>query len=278
MKLTAKKLILGLMVADPDQAMPVQSIIRACALFRITENNVRVTLVRLSAEGLIESRGRGAYGVGPQARNTALEVARWHNAEQRLRDWSGAYIAVHTGMMGRSDRKALNQRERALDMLGLRELERGLHIRPDNLSGGVAEVRHRLHDLGVPDDATVFLASAFEARKDDAIRALWDGDALNRRYREQTQRLNQWLARHDELERDVAARESYLAGAEAIRMLVFDPWLPEPLVDGQARHAFVQATEAMDAAGKAIWQDVLDMAPAHPLTGTASAFNTPRKR
>ncbi len=277
MKLTAKKLILGLMVADPDQPMPVQSVIRACGLFNITENNVRVTLVRLSAEGMIESRGRGAYGIGPQARNTALEVARWHDTEQRLCPWNHAYVGVHSGMLGRSDRKALNQRERALEMLGLRELERGLHVRPDNLKGGVAEVRHRLRDLGVPDDVSVFQAADFEPSKDQAIRGLWNGEALNRRYREQTQRLLDWLDRHHELERDVAARESYLAGAEAIRLVVFDPWLPEPFVDVQARHAFVEATEAMNSAGKAIWQELLDMAPANPLTGTTSAF-TPRRK
>ncbi len=269
MKPTAKKLILGLMVADPQRPLPAQSLIRAARLFGLTDNNVRVTLVRLSAEGMIESRGRGSYGLGPSARNTAWEVAQWHSAEQRLRPWSGAYLCVHTGVLGRSNRKALNQRERALQMLGLRELERGLHLRPDNLLGGVERLAQRLVDLGMPAEATVFLASDFDPRRSASIAQLWDGEALNLGYREQTRRLQDWLARHHELEPELAAREAYLAGAQAIRSLVFDPWLPEPMVDTQARHAFVEATAAMDTAGKAIWQALLDMNPAHPLTATA---------
>lgn len=272
MQPTAKKLILGLMVADPDRPLSAQSLIRAARLFELTDNNVRVTLVRLSAEGLIESRGRGRYGLGPSARNTAWEVAQWHSAEQRLCDWSGAYVCVHTGVLGRSNRKALKQRERAMQMLGLRELERGLHLRPDNLHGGVQALSRRLFDLGVPSQATVFLASDFSPQRNIDLQQLWNSAALNQRYHQQTQNLKTWLQNHHKLERDTAAREAYLAGAESIRMLVFDPWLPEPLIDTQARHAFVRATEQVDAAGRKIWQDVLDMAPAQPLTATSTHF------
>lgn len=49
----ARKLILGLLLATDGAPLNVRDAITACALFDITENNVRVTLVRLSADGLI---------------------------------------------------------------------------------------------------------------------------------------------------------------------------------------------------------------------------------
>ncbi len=256
MKPTAKKLILGLLLAAEGHPLSVREAILACRLFNITENNVRVTLVRLSAERLIESRGRGAYGLGPAAQTTASEVAHWHHAEQRLRSWSGEYICVHSGALGRSDRAALRQRERALEMLGLRELDRGLHVRPDNLSGGVDALRLRLYSLGLEPGAAVFIASGFDAARVSRIAQLWDSEALNQRYRERGRQLEAWLELHTDLEPDVAARESYLLGQEAIRTVVFDPWLPEPLVDAAARHAYVEMVRRFDSAGKAIWRSL----------------------
>ena len=51
-----------------------------------------------------------------------------------------------------------------------------------------------------------------------------------------------------------AARESFELGHRAIRQLVFDPWLPAPLVDVAARQRFVAAVSRHDAAGRGIWQ------------------------
>ena len=48
-----------------------------------------------------------------------------------------------------------------------------------------------------------------------------------------------------------------MLGNEAIRQLVFDPLLPDPLVDTQARRAFRQAVIDFDAAGHQIWQRLL---------------------
>ena len=65
---TARRVVLGLLLAKDGAPLAVRYAIAACALFGITENNVRVTLARLSAEGLIEASGRGAVEqlAGPQ--------------------------------------------------------------------------------------------------------------------------------------------------------------------------------------------------------------------
>ncbi len=254
MKLTAKSLILDLLSAADGAEVEVRRLVAACALFDISDNSVRVTLVRLASRQLLEAAGRGAYRLGEGARDLAREVASWRTAERRVRAWDGRYVVVHTGALGRGDRAELARRARALALLGLRELERDLFVRPDNLEGGVASVRARLHALGLAPAAPVFGAGDFAAPVDARARALWDGRALSASYRKGRERLDGWLERAARLDGDAAAREAFLLGGAAIRQVVYDPLLPDPLVDVEARRAFVEAVQRFDRAGRRIWQ------------------------
>jgi len=254
MKPKAKNLILDLLLARDGEALSARECIAAGALFGIRDNNVRVALVRLSAEGLIEASERGSYVLSATAHELADEVATWRRAEQRVREWGGGYLVVHCGALGRSNRSALRQRERALKMLGFRELEWGLFVRPDNLGDGVAGVRARLRKLGLQGEASVFAATDFDAERAARIRKLWDGKALTASYCKLTAQLESWMARAATLEAEVAARESFLLGGKAIREIVYDPLLPAPFVDIEARRAFVETVHRFDAFGKAIWR------------------------
>jgi phenylacetic acid degradation operon negative regulatory protein len=268
-----KHLILNLLLAAEGEALTSADAVNACALFGVRENSVRVALVRLAAAGMIEAAGRGSYRLGPQAEGLAGDVAHWRSSEQRVRAWKSDWIAVHLGGMRRSDRVAQRARDRALALLGLRELDPSLFVRPDNLAGGVAGVRERLCKLGLDAEAPVFVARQFDEAREQRARKLWDGKALTRTYRETRRKMENWLAHADQLEADVAARESYLVGHDAIRQLVFDPLLPEPLVDVQERHAFVEAVLRFDRAGHAIWQGL----PSQPIRPRIAADDTHRR-
>lgn len=262
-----KNLILELLLAARGAPLSAQDAIQACSLFDIAESNVRVALVRLSSAGLIEGAGRGSYRLGAQATELAGDVATWREAEGRVRPWAGGYVAVHCAALGRSDRVALRARTRALHMLGFEELERALYIRPDNLAGGIEAIRKRLHVLGLESAANIFQANEFDTTREARARALWDGKALTASYRQTRQHLQRWLDDADELEPDVAAREAFLLGSRSIRQVVFDPLLPEPLIDLGERHAFVTAVRQFELAGRAIWQRFFasrDMTPAAP--------------
>jgi phenylacetic acid degradation operon negative regulatory protein len=253
-----RHLILNLLLGAGGNALTAGQAVASCALFGVGENSTRVALARLAAAGLIEGAGHGSYSLGPKAEELAAEVAGWREVERRVCEWHGGWIAVHVGALGRSHRTALRQRHRALGLLGLVEFERGLHLRPDNLAGGVAAVRARLLKLGLEPAAPVFVATGFDATREQRARALWDGRALTRRYLDTRRRLDDWLAQAGALAPDVAARESFQLGHDAIRALVFDPLLPEPLVDTQARRAFVEAVLRFDAAGQTIWKHFLE--------------------
>lgn len=254
MKPKARNLILDLLLASEGQALAVREFIAGCALFDISENNVRVALVRLSAEGLIAAEERGSYRLSGSAHDLADDVATWRTAEQRVRPWMGGYLVVHCGALGRGNRAALRRRARALQMLGFRELDRGLFVRPDNVEDGVGTVRGRLYSLGLEAAASVFVAREFDAARQARIRALWNGKALTATYKKQRARLDAWMDRAAALESDVAAREAYVLGSVAIREVVFDPLLPEPFVDVAARQAFVATVRRFDRIGQAIWR------------------------
>ncbi len=257
MKADPRNLILNLLLGAAGRRLAAREAVASCALFGIRENSVRVALARLSASRLVEPIERGLYRLGPDASGLAADVGRWRDAENRLREWNGAWIAVHVGDLARSDRAALRARARALALLGLRELHRGLFVRPDNLAGGVDGVRQRLSKLGMTPQAAVFVARDFDRARERRAVALWDGKALSRGYRDTRVRLDGWLAGAGDRRIDVAARESFVLGNDAIRQWVFDPLLPAPLVDVRARTAFVDAVKRFDAAGHAIWDRFL---------------------
>ncbi len=253
MSVTAKKLILDLLLAAGTDHLPVRHLLAAAALFGIPANNLRVALARLSSDGMIESMGRGVYQLSASANELAADVATWRTAGQRVMPWSGSNITVHCGALGRSDRVALRHRDRALQMLGLRELDRGLFVRPDNLQGGVEEVRRRLYMLGLEREAGVFITTSFDPDREDRIRRLWQDTELDDSYARIQHQLSDWTARFEQLPIEDATRESYLLGRKAIRQVVFDPLLPAPLVNVPARQRFFDAVLAFDQLGHGIW-------------------------
>ncbi|MGE5453091.1 MAG: PaaX family transcriptional regulator C-terminal domain-containing protein [Acidobacteriota bacterium] len=258
-KPSAPSLILDLLLASsPAQGLSVGELVSACQLFDLSDNSVRVSLVRLASEGKVEAVGRGHYRLGPQAWDLAQDVATWRDSGARVRDWSGDWVMVLSANLGRSDRKALRRRERALGLLGFQEWEKGIALRPHNLTGTVDDLRRRLYALGLERQAAVLVASELDEPRAQAARALWDTRRLNSSYRHGRVQLEDWLARSSALPLDTAARECYLLGHQAIRQVIFDPLLPDPLVDGVARQRFFDTVRSFDEAGHAIWQGFFD--------------------
>jgi phenylacetic acid degradation operon negative regulatory protein len=272
-----RSLILRLLLGTEshgDGTLSVRDLLAACALFDMPASSVRVALARGVAAGLLVAPRRGVYALGPQARPLADAVHRWRGIASHMVPWSGDWVAVHVGATGRSDRPALRARERAFGLLGLAEFERGLHLRPDNLAGGVDTLRQRLRAL-VPegtDTGTVFALRGLTADDTARARSLWDGEALNAGYRDTTARLSAWVDRAHRLTLQAAARQAFEIGHAAIRQLVFDPLLPAPLVDADARQRFIDTVTRHDDTGQAIWQHFLAVSrlAASPSTETAA--------
>jgi phenylacetic acid degradation operon negative regulatory protein len=264
---TAKRILLQLLSAAAPAEAPASVLVQAAALFDVSETNVRVTLARLVAAGTLELTGRGMYRLGEEAQALTRQVTSWRELEKQVRKWDGAWACVHLGGLGRTDRAALRRRERALRLLGFRTLGPGLEVRPDNVEGGVTALRERLVALGLDEAAIVLRASELDARTDAGARALWDGKKLTTGYRQTRERIDRWLVAVQDLAPEVAAREAFTFGGDVLRQILFDPRLPEPLVDVAERRAMVEAAKRLDSAGRRLWHRLFGMA--HGLVATA---------
>ena len=241
---TAKSLILDLLSTLRRGSMPVRALVAAGALFDVDENNIRVALARLLSSGLVARDERGRYRLGERAEAVGRQVARWRSIEQELRPWTGAWVAV----LG-ADRRA----ERPLQFFAFRELTPGMHVRPDNLAGGVATLRQQLVALGLSADVVVASLGDLDEATEARARALWDTSALRAGYRDARARLARSERRLPRLAPGTAMVESFLLGGAVLRQLALDPRLPDPLAPSEDRAALVDTMRRYDRLGRSCW-------------------------
>ncbi len=252
MNLTAKTFVLDLLSTLRGGTMPVRALIAAGAHFDISENNLRVGLARLLASGRIERDERGQYRLGQEAAAIRSHVTAWHSIPERTVAWEGSWVGVQRGRSG-ATLTARRRDERALRFFGFRRLVSGLDVRPNNLRGGVDEVRQRLHTLGLAADAVIFEMSGLDERTEKQARALWNVGQLRAGYRRALENLASSTRRLPELGEAAAMSESFRVGGSIIRQLVVDPLLPEPIVPESERVAVVEAMRRYDKLGRACW-------------------------
>lgn len=255
MALKPKHLILNLLL-ESDNPISSQVFIRICQLFDITENSARVTLARLSSDGMVEAPERGLYRLGPAARNLAEDLASWRELESKLCDWDGSWIGVYQAMLGRSDRTALRRRERLLQLAGFSALEQGLAVRPNNVCGGVAALRKRLQGIGLEEEAIIFRIDELDEPSRERAVSLWDRADLEAHYRDARTIMEDWMSKADQLDTETAARECFLIGDEYIRCIAYDPMLPKEMVDTELRASYLDSLIRFDQVGKSIWHNL----------------------
>ncbi len=263
MRPTARSLLLDLLSTVSRGSVPVRALVRSGELFGIEPNAIRVALARLRAAQLVHSDQRGRYRLGERARAVHGQVASWRARERRTRPWDGGWLAVHTSPLGRSDRRALRRRIRALAFLGFRALEPGLELRPDNLAEPTDGTRERLEALGLDAGALVCRLGGLDAARDARARGLWDVDALCRAYRRRASELESSAARLAEQPRERAMVESFLLGGAALRQLAYDPQLPEELAAARERDRLVAVMRQYDRLGRRAWAGMLEVDGEH---------------
>jgi phenylacetic acid degradation operon negative regulatory protein len=262
MNVSAKAVVLEVLSAGEsiyEGVLPVRSLVQAASVFDIAENSVRVAIVRLRAEGLLESPGRGEYRLGPSAQVVNDKIHGWRTVSSRVGDWDGSWTAVFTADLSRTDRPALRRRLRALRYLGFEELKSGLFLRPNNLTLGVDGIRDELAALGLDADASVFRMEELNPEQERRARALWDSPRLEQTYSKLHGELTLSLDRLEELPLNDSVREAFLLGREGIRHVVLDPLLPEPLVDEDKRSGMVNVLQNYCDKGLNLWARFLDI-------------------
>ncbi|MCO7224228.1 PaaX family transcriptional regulator C-terminal domain-containing protein [Pleionea sp. CnH1-48] len=257
MKLNTKRLILSFITGSAETPVPIQRIIDACAVFGIKSSTVRVTITRLVSDNVIQTSGRGFYEFCIDSSQLAADVRQWRNILQRLGDWQQDWIGVHSGGLGRVDRKMVKQRERSLHLNGFRNLRKDFYVRPNNLKGGVTSIRERLHQLGLEEEALVFRVTDFDTNQLADIHQLWNVAKMEHTYVEMRRTLNEWLDNLESMSSEEVIQESFLLGEQAIRLMVFDPLLPDSMIDGELRLAFFNDLLNFDTVGRDVWRSII---------------------
>ena len=261
-KVSAKSVVLEVLSAGLSvyrEQLPVKLIVRAASVFGIAENSVRVAIVRLRADGLVESPERGSYSLGPAARAINSKIHGWRTASARVGQWDGSWIGVFTADLSRTNRPALRRRTRALRLLGFEELKTGLFLRPNNLTIGIEGIRDELVSLGLESSASVFRVDALPDEQEQRARSLWDSSRLETKYDALHRELRGSLDRISELPLEESVQEVFLLGRKGIRQVVLDPLLPAPLVDETKRRVLVEALDRYNTKGIELWQRFLEL-------------------
>ncbi|ASK33348.1 PaaX family transcriptional regulator C-terminal domain-containing protein [Alloalcanivorax mobilis] len=257
-ELSASDLVLDLLAAHDQHRLPVAALCRAAMICGIREQNVRVALSRLSQQGKVASTDRGSYALNSGSNSLLRDVDNWLRREQQAVAWNGGWIGVVDGAVPRRHKVVWRRHERALLLRGFRPLKAGLHLRPDNLKGGVAAVRHDLQGLGLAGQALVMAVYELSDADEQQARGLWNLKALERSYRSLIRRLQRSQARFPRQTDERIARESLLLGREAIRTILHDPLLPESLMGGGVRHQLIECMRDYQTVAKTVWLRLLE--------------------
>lgn len=252
--ISAGALILSLLSAAEASSMTVAQLSAAGALFGIDTTAIRMALSRLAREGRVRSPGRGAYALGGGAQALNERAVAWRRATEAMAPWPGDWLGVLTVHIGRTDRKAVRARERALRLYGFAEAGGGAWVRPANLAFSLSELRSAMGALGLPRTATFIRIS--ECLEEDAAcwRALWPADILRQGYRTACDEMEASLRRLPALALQDAARESYLLGQSVIRAINLDPLLPQGISDSKGFARMHGLMQTYDRTGRAIWR------------------------
>lgn len=241
------------MLAGKGKKVKAAHMVMACGLFGVSDNSARVSLARLVAEGQLKSAGRGLYTLGKKAVYTGQDIQSWSNRLTATCAWNGNFYAVLTNHMGRSNRTQLRSRDKALQLLGFRELEQGFYVRPANLAMGLDGVKTKLLAQGVEKNMLAFELIPESEPQTLAIKKLWDIRKLERHYLSHTRKLNEWIDNHPKMKLEKAARDAYIVGSQAIFEVRRDPLLPAEWIDTAARQQFFESVLRFDETGTRVW-------------------------
>jgi phenylacetic acid degradation operon negative regulatory protein len=252
-EMTARSLVLSLLATVDSDTQPISRLVEAAALFGMEASTMRVAVTRMTKSGLVESPERGVYTAGPKARALSRRAREWQTVEARTRDW----LIVLAHHLGRTDRKQLRARERALALSGYRETHEAIWIRPANLALPLGAHRQSLVDIGADDAIRLLQAADTEPASTDWP-SLWSTDALAESYTDAMSAMAASLARLPNLPGPDAARETLLIGQAVIRLINFDPLLPPELGKEALFLEMVETMKRYNEAGQACWSTYFD--------------------
>ncbi|WP_340692284.1 hypothetical protein [Hyphomonas sp.] len=253
---SARTLVLSLMSVHGRRTQALTYLTRAGALFGMEPTAIRMAVTRLVRDGLLESVDRGIYAAGAKAAALTAEISDWRTTPDRTSPWQGGWVGVMTNHLGRTDRKDLRARMRALRLYGFAQAEAGLWVRPDNLRLSLADLRAALVRIGLQADALLVTINETALPTGMDWRDLWSTDELKAGYESALAAMQHSRKAVAGLSSDAAAKETLLIGQSVIRTINLDPLLPEQIGDAILFRQMVCEMEDYDRFGRTCWDKI----------------------
>ncbi len=224
--LNARSVILSTLLGTDPPRLPVSRLVRATALFGISDGTVRTSLSRMVSRGELTTEAGAVYALAGdllvrQGRQTASRAAT------RL-TWNGRWrLAVVGGPEANGDPRTAGDRaalRRAMGVLRFGEVREGVWARPDNL-----DVERSPEARAIADGQCTW-GSWLPDRDDAAIAAsLWDLEAWATHA---TDLRREMAGLVDRLEADDvgALAPGFVLSAAVLRHFQADPLLPDELL------------------------------------------------
>jgi phenylacetic acid degradation operon negative regulatory protein len=206
--LSARSVVLSLMLGAHPAELSAAALVRAGELFDVSETTLRAALSRLLASGDLLRDSSGTYRLSKRL----LERQRRQDAvlDVATTEWDGTWEQVVVTSSGRSAHARAELRV-ALTALRLAELREGVWLRPANLERPLPDW---------PADLLVRFTVGPVSEPAALGRRLWDVEG--------------WAARGRALLEAMAApespRDALTLNAAAVRHLLVDPALPRELM------------------------------------------------
>jgi phenylacetic acid degradation operon negative regulatory protein len=253
-RLSPRRLILEMLDAEPDRMANGRRLVAAGSVFRFSENQVRVALSRLVADGLLLQPRRGDYALSGAATAIQQEIRHWRDIEQRLQRWRGDWCGVLTDNLAAEGSTQFRTQSRALALRGLQRWRPGLWVRPNNLRGGPVQLGEELVTLGLDAMKGQCVIAQGDESCEVSLRGLWNNADLEHEYQRRIVQLLEAGERLEKPEFPAVLIETIELGGDTIRALLKDPLLPDQIASGDSRRQLIRLLKQYDKRGRRQWQ------------------------
>lgn len=155
--LTARSVVLSVLLGTDPPRLPVQLLVRTTELFGISGGTTRTALSRMAAAGELRAEG-GAYAIA-DPRLVARQSRQAASRAARTRPWRGErWVLAVVGADGPRDAGDRADTRAALLAARLAEQREGVWLRPDNLEPPAPRPGVSTY-LAVPDEEPAVLAA-----------------------------------------------------------------------------------------------------------------------
>jgi len=254
-----RTLILDLVVTNQPPVYSIRQLLTAGAALDMGPSAIRTALSRLTREGQVEHVDRGLYGIGPRGRPLQQRLLAWQQHATIPANWNGDWLLAFCGTADRSNRTVWRRTLRALRLRGFAEAETNVWVRPDNITDSLEDLRQTLCATGGSTGLLLLRASGLDADREAAYRGLWDVPRMLADYQEMDEMLRHSMAGLKSKSISEAAAESLMKGRTCIRMLNFDPALPEALCPSGPRRSMTRTMIAYNKIGTQLWFELLEI-------------------